>query len=80
MPDHSLSDMQCTVIEQPVIEQLHTASVSIRQRREKFWRHQLQTNYPDGLNVFLLERDLDRMMYPAEESLMEKLGGKVFEY
>jgi hypothetical protein len=45
--DHLVSDMKCTII-----EQLHTTSVSVRRRREKFWRHQLQTNYPDGLNVF----------------------------
>jgi hypothetical protein len=44
---HTICDLRCTII-----EQLHTSSVVVRRHREKWWRHQLQTNYPDGLNVF----------------------------
>jgi len=44
---HSIDDMTVTVI-----EQVHSLDTALRRRREKFWRHQLQTNYPDGLNVF----------------------------
>ena len=47
LPHHSLTDMKCTVI-----EKICTDDASLRKRREKFWRHQLQTNFPDGLNVF----------------------------
>jgi hypothetical protein len=44
---HTINDMRCTAI-----EQINLPNASIRKRREKFWRHQLQTNFPDGLNVF----------------------------
>ena len=45
--DHGLQDMQCTAI-----EQIHVMNTTVRKAREKFWRHKLRTNYPDGLNVF----------------------------
>lgn len=45
-PGHSIIDMRCMAI-----EQIHVQDSNVRKRREKFWRHQLQTNYPDGLNV-----------------------------
>jgi hypothetical protein len=44
---HSIMDMQCTAI-----EQIRKLDPKLRKRREKFWRHQLQSNWPDGLNVF----------------------------
>jgi tripartite motif-containing protein 2/3 len=46
-PGHSLTDMRCTVI-----EQVKAAGAAVRKQREKFWRHKLHTNYPEGLNVF----------------------------
>ena len=46
-PDHNLLDMNCTAI-----EQINIRDPSKRKSREKFWRHKLRTNYPDGLNVF----------------------------
>jgi hypothetical protein len=46
-PGHSLTDMRCTVI-----EQVKAADAAVRKQREKFWRHKLHTNYPEGLNVF----------------------------
>ena len=46
-PGHSVDDLRCMTI-----EQIHVQDATIRKRREKFWRHQLQTNYPEGLNVF----------------------------
>jgi hypothetical protein len=44
---HTIDDMKVTII-----EQINVLSADVRKRREKFWRHQLQTNFPDGLNVF----------------------------
>ena len=46
-PGHGLADMRLTII-----EQCHSADASVRKRREKFWRHKLHSNFPDGLNVF----------------------------
>ncbi|KAK7097015.1 hypothetical protein V1264_004056 [Littorina saxatilis] len=46
-PEHSLSDMRVTVIEQVKVD-----NVDIRRQRERFWRYKLRTNYPEGLNVF----------------------------
>lgn len=46
-PGHALKDMRLRVI-----EQCHNPDPSVRKRREKFWRHKLHSNYPDGLNVF----------------------------
>ena len=46
-PGHSLADMRCTVI-----EQVKATDATVRKQREKFWRHKLHTNYPEGLNVF----------------------------
>ena len=45
-PGHSLADMRCTVI-----EQVKATDAAVRKLREKFWRHKLHTNFPDGLNV-----------------------------
>ena len=45
--DHTLTDLSVTAI-----EQMRQPSPTIRKRREKYWRHQLRTNYPDGLNVW----------------------------
>ena len=47
LPDHSLADLWVTAI-----EQIKSADVEWRRRRERFWRHKLRTNYPDGLNVW----------------------------
>jgi hypothetical protein len=46
-PDHSVLDMRVTVI-----EQLNTDDTHKRRSRERFWRHKLKTNYPEGLNVW----------------------------
>ena len=46
-PEHSISDMTCTIIEQVKID-----NTDYRKQREKFWRYKLKTNFPDGLNVF----------------------------
>ena len=46
-PDHYISDMTCTIIEQVKID-----NTDYRKQREKFWRYKLKTNFPDGLNVF----------------------------
>lgn len=46
-PGHTIDDMKCAAI-----EQIFADDAGLRKRREKFWRHQLQTNFPDGLNVF----------------------------
>ncbi|XP_070208302.1 uncharacterized protein [Littorina saxatilis] len=46
-PEHSLSDMRVTVIEQVKVD-----NVDIRRQRERFWRYKLRTNYPEGLHVF----------------------------
>ena len=45
--DHSLEDLRVTVI-----ELLKTNDIQIRKARERYWRHKLKTNYPDGLNVW----------------------------
>ena len=47
LPQHTIADMKCTAI-----EKIHAENTNLRKRKEKFWRHQLQTNFPDGLNVF----------------------------
>ena len=44
---HSASDLKCTVI-----ELIYSSDVQVRKRHEKFWRHKLMTNFPNGLNVF----------------------------
>ena len=44
---HAVAHMQCTAI-----EKINADDICWRKRRERFWRHQLQTNFPDGLNVF----------------------------
>jgi hypothetical protein len=44
---HTIDDMKVTVI-----EQINITNTDLRKRREKFWRYQLHTNFPDGLNVF----------------------------
>ena len=46
-PSHSLTDLKCTVIEKVRVE-----DTDVRKQREKFWRWQLKTNFPNGLNVF----------------------------
>ena len=45
--DHSLADMKVVVI-----EQINQDSAQVRKARERFWRHKLRTNYPQGLNVW----------------------------
>ena len=45
--DHSVKDMEVTVI-----EQIHAKNDQLRKTRERFWRHKLRTNYPQGLNVW----------------------------
>ena len=45
--DHTIADLSVTAI-----EQIRQSDPTIRKRREKYWRHQLKTNYPDGLNVW----------------------------
>ncbi|KAL8598101.1 hypothetical protein ACOMHN_030387 [Nucella lapillus] len=44
---HSVLDMRVTVI-----ETMRSEEVTHRRARERFWRHKLKTNYPDGLNVW----------------------------
>jgi hypothetical protein len=44
---HSLQDMRVTVI-----ETMRSDDAASRKSRERFWRHKLKTNYPDGLNVY----------------------------
>ena len=44
---HKLEDMRVTVI-----ELIRSSDIGVRKRRERFWRHKLRTNYPDGLNVW----------------------------
>ena len=44
---HRLSDLRCTVI-----EVMRTGDQLRRRERERFWRHKLKTNYPQGLNVW----------------------------
>ena len=45
--NHTLADLRCLVIELS-----HSERPEVRKEREKFWRHRLKTNFPDGLNVF----------------------------
>ena len=45
--NHTVRDMKVLVI-----EQIREDSSSIRKTRERFWRHKLRTNYPQGLNVW----------------------------
>lgn len=45
--EHELTDMKITPI-----EKVSREDVPFRKEREKYWRHRLRTNYPDGLNVF----------------------------
>ena len=44
---HSVEDMRVLVI-----EQIKEDNSSIRKTRERYWRHKLRTNYPQGLNVW----------------------------
>ena len=45
--DHDISHMKVTVI-----EQIRKDDTKLRKQRERFWRHKLKTNYPEGLNVW----------------------------
>ena len=45
--NHTLEDMRVTVI-----ELIKAQDANIRKKRERFWRHKLKTNYPQGLNVW----------------------------
>ena len=45
--DHSVKDMEVVII-----EQIHVQNIQLRKTRERFWRHKLKTNYPQGLNVW----------------------------
>ena len=47
--NHTLEDMRVTVIE---LIKAQDANTCIRKKRERFWRHKLKTNYPQGLNVW----------------------------
>ena len=44
---HCWQDLQCTPI-----EQIRSSNIAVRKRREKYWRYQLRTHFPDGLNVW----------------------------
>ena len=46
-PNHDITDLKITVI-----ELLKKNDIKLRKSRERFWRHKLRTNYPDGLNVW----------------------------
>ena len=45
--NHTLADLACTAI-----EQVRHHNKTARLERERYWRHKLKTNYPDGLNVW----------------------------
>ena len=45
--NHTLADLACTAI-----EQIRQPDPQIRKQKEKYWRHKLKTNYPEGLNVW----------------------------
>jgi hypothetical protein len=44
---HTLQHLRVTVI-----EQVQEDNTNTRRKRERFWRHKLKTNYPEGLNVW----------------------------
>ena len=46
LPNHSLSDLKCVVI-----ERVHSDSLDARLRRETFWMNKLKTVSPFGLNT-----------------------------
>ena len=47
IPGHTIDDLKVTAI-----EQIKREDPKWRKEREKFWRHKLRTNYPQGLNVW----------------------------
>ena len=44
---HSVMDLECIPI-----EKIRSNNIEIRKKREKYWRYQLKTHFPDGLNVW----------------------------
>ena len=44
---HTVDDLMCTAIELN-----RRGDDASRKEREKFWRHKLRTNFPDGLNAW----------------------------
>ena len=46
LPNHSLSDMRCMVV-----EKVYSRDVSTVDKRESFWMQKLRTVYPNGLNT-----------------------------
>ena len=44
---HSVLDLRVTIV-----ELMTSQDTNSRRARERFWRHKLKTNYPQGLNVW----------------------------
>jgi hypothetical protein len=47
---HTVNSVKCEIIEALKRDPESEASKSLRDRREQFWIHQLQTKYPNGIN------------------------------
>ena len=47
---HSVNSVKCEIIEALKGNPESDSSKSLRDRREQFWIHQLQTKYPNGIN------------------------------